>query len=719
MKKVIFTINLFLFIILGAQAQDAANVDERIANVLAQFPAEDSAELNSAMKEIEEFDEEKLYQLSKQISTEDKVDDSEAEYALMGYTAYVSKSGKETKRNEAEKAWLKALSETDDKVKASFLMSLLEIIGSNESVATLKSFLTDEDLSFKAAPTLASIGTSEAGEVLIEALKIKNDTPKEPILQALGDMKLETAVDEVTKYATQASDLEKKAALYALVNIGHPSSNDVLIKETQKEGEDFEDKKGTTSYEEYLGNLFKNGHEQEAGAFVEEFVKNTKNSPVLSRIAALKALASIKKEKSLETLAKAAYNENIEYRHAALKFAEPYINDSNTSLFTKNLKKADPEVQVSLIDFLKDYKLDKKTLKTVSKFAQKSKDSDLKQASVLALSNVKKATQQLFKILEKADKEDKPAIKKALLLNKSETLEEEIIEKLPKYSGFQKEILLEVLGERKTKSAFEVVAKEIENDDPEIKKTALKVLPEVADENSIDEQIELLESMTSEEAIEALQKSIVNSIKSSTSETAEQKVLNSFKDISEEKQHLLFPALSVVGNDEALNVVYERYEKNDDQSEEAFEALTSWTEENALDPLLSIATNEKSDDKRKERALDAYIKLVGDIDASDEQKLSYYKKAMAAKPNKDQKAAVLNQTNELISFSALSFAAEYLDDADLKQTAANTVMEIALSDETLYNEEVHDWLLQAKDLLEGPDAEYEKKSIDKFLEENQ
>ena len=134
-----------------AKAQkDERTISTRIADVLAQFPAKNEADLQTATKEMEGLGEAGLMQLAGQMVPGGKSDNSKFEYAIMGYTAHVSKPGKETLKRVAESAWCKSLSALKDKNNVSFIMSMLEVIGTDQAVSCITPYLNDAALNLKA-----------------------------------------------------------------------------------------------------------------------------------------------------------------------------------------------------------------------------------------------------------------------------------------------------------------------------------------------------------------------------------------------------------------------------------------------------------------------------------------------------------------------------------------------------------------------------------------
>ncbi len=719
MKKVslLFSFIFLMFAGLNAQ-QDVRTTTTRIADLLAQMPASNATDLNTAMKEMEHLGVGGLYQLSKQFVPDGKADNSKLQFAVMGYTTYVSAPGREQLKKDAEEAWIKALSNTNDKNITSFFMSMLEIIGSNRSVAPVSAYLNDNVLGLKAAPVLAAIGTDAAGQALTNALTTNNVLPKAVLLQALGNMKYAGALNQIDSYVKNGNADDKKAAMFALAEIGNPASADILLDQTRIAGKPFENMDATADYSYYLQRLLENGHSTEAGGLATSFVKDAAKGNVFARTAALRALVLTQKEQSLPILAKAAYDSDLEYRGAALALAAPFVNNSNLSLFTKGLKKASPAVQTSLVEFLGNYQ-DPSVLKTITRFASKSKDAGLMHASIVALGKTggASATKDLLTILKKSSEDNAPYLKEALLLVKDDNVAADLLNLLPGTSGFQKALLISVLGEKRDKNAFAAIASDLNNGDAKIKEAAFAALPAVSGAQNLDQLFNMLTSSKDQKEISAVQDAITTAL--ALSPDAEKVVMGELGRIPADQQYLLFPALSYLGNKNALDKVYSFYKNNSGAGAgKALDALVNWPNSDAMDALFNIATTSGTNNKDKESALNGYIRLIPATRSPQAEQLLYLKQAMAVATNSKQKGLIINQAGQMTgSFSALAFAAGYLDDPSLNQRAAGAVMNVGLSDPAFYGSLVRDWLTKAMDIISGQDDIYMKKSIQKFLDD--
>ena len=75
-------------------------------------------------------------------------------------------------------AYLKALEMVNERETKAFIIRQLQMLGKDECIETLASYLNDESLSGPAARALAANGSEKAGQALVAALKRRSRSPK-------------------------------------------------------------------------------------------------------------------------------------------------------------------------------------------------------------------------------------------------------------------------------------------------------------------------------------------------------------------------------------------------------------------------------------------------------------------------------------------------------------------------------------------------------------
>ncbi|MFA6041980.1 MAG: hypothetical protein WC733_10810, partial [Methylophilus sp.] len=138
----------------------------------------------------------------------------------------------------------------------------------------------------------------------------------------------------------------------------------------------------------------------------------------------------------------------------------------------------------------------------------------------------------------------------------------------------------------------------------------------------------------------------------------------------------------------------------------ALGALAAWSNASAADELINIARKTNNQSYLKQ-ALTGYLRITRTTANTPEQKLLMYRNAMALAPTVQLKQQILKGLEQAKIINAIIFAGNYLNDADLAQTAANTVMTITLAGK--YNGTIiKDLLNKTIQVIKGSDSEYQK-----------
>jgi hypothetical protein len=95
-----------------------------------------------------------------------------------------------------------------------------------------------------------------------------------------------------------------------------------------------------------------------------------------------------------------------------------------------------------------------------------------------------------------------------------------------------------------------------------------------------------------------------------------------------------------------------------------------------------------------------------------------YRKALETNPALKYKNQALKALSATQNYQAMMLAAEYMDNAETAQAAANTVLEIATKHPEFYSAEVKALLEKVAATVNDGDAVYKRKDIEKFISEN-
>lgn len=155
--------------------------------------------------------------------------DYKPRYVLHGLAVYTAQPGKEKQRGMLREALVARVNGEQPKPVRAALVSTLQTCGDKSVLPALAKLLSDEDLCDPAARAMVAIG-GDAAEHLRKALGSSSGQCKLSIVQALGDVKDEKAVDALITAASDSDETVKLTALGALARTGSPKGVETMIK---------------------------------------------------------------------------------------------------------------------------------------------------------------------------------------------------------------------------------------------------------------------------------------------------------------------------------------------------------------------------------------------------------------------------------------------------------------------------------------------------------
>lgn len=245
-------------------------------------------------------------------------------------------------------------------------------------------------------------------------------------------------------------------------------------------------------------------------------------------------------------------------------------------------------------------------------------------------------------------------------------------------------------------------------------------ITDLADIAGPADQLELIKLIAVTEngsQINNLQSALINAAnQESDPEERSSIILEAIVDITEKEKFI--PVLAKTGGTKALAFVLDMFENGDQKMREVtFNALISWRDYSASMALFEIcASGNKS---YEGPAFNGYMRQVSTAPVSDEQKLLLYRKIMPYAFSADRKNQILTRIGKLKIYPAFFFVARYLDDDETSAAAAKAAMYIALpsvsSGKGMEGDIVREILYKVLDKLSGPEAEYDKEMLSKYI----
>lgn len=582
-----------------ATAQDA-NVTE----ILKRLPAQNTAEIEEISKQILQLGPAAIQEIGGLLVPPGAGNDTPARYAISGLVQYVARGGSEEARGVVSNALLAALdSAADPEVKA-FLISQLQLTARDEAVETLGGYLADERLSDPAVRALQAIGTPAAEAKLLAALSAATDTNRVTLIEAAGRFRSEKAVEAITPFAANDNRETRLAALYALANIGHPSSADILAHAAQAEPA-YERAKAVSFYLLYARRRAEAGDRETCEQIGRGLLGNQQNNV---HCAALETLVSVLGNQAQPDLLAAMKSESGTFREAALALADRIPGEEATKQWVELLPGVSVPVRVELIRML-GKRGDASALPALMK-ALKDESEEARLAAITACARLggNEALPSLMAVTQSTtNPAEVSAMKEALLRLPMKRTLPVVSAALYLVSPPMRVALIEFLAERRAEEQAEKVFALTQDSDPAVRVAALRALEHVAGENDLPRVVDLMLVARSEDERVAAQKSVVALARGIAEPGPRADAVIQALDQLNARRSALLETLARIGGEKALDAATRDLWSPDPAAQAAaLHALTVWNGAGAIERLCSWL----ADESRRDAAAAALVKII-------------------------------------------------------------------------------------------------------------
>ncbi len=709
---------IFLLMLLAPQlllAQDQRLTKTKVADVLALLPATDNQQATRLFKEIIALGDEGLILVTDGVQPNGVNEGIPSRYGVSLLTHYAT-----TKEEKAriERAYLAALKKgTNTEVKAYFIDNL-KLVGSNESVNTLKGYINDPELFDPAVSALVSIGTADATKAISDGLNSKQAVATQvKLIKALGRLKYQPALPLISSFTSSEDILLKKQALWSVALIADATSYQVLLQQAKNVSFKNDPTEATNALVEYLHQMMLKDNNALVKEISNTLLANTTDaSQQHFRLAGLKGISKVDAEESVATLIKERSRFDEEYQKEVLKVAVSSAG-SATALkkWQKEYKKSTGSAQADILSMLAKANRNDGFVETmlVPALSSANPPPRIVAAKEIASQKNKKFTPALLDyVLRSTDATELESAKAALLQVADKDTDGLITQKLEGAQPKNKVALLQILAARRAVNQFDVIAKQTSSTDVLVKEAAFSALPNVSSGNNVSALLKMLTATENDKEIKAIQSAVISGLdKTSVA------LINEAYATQKVKVLPVLPYLNDAGSLE--KVVSTFYHGNEKEKEVAFDALINWQNNEAARSLLAIRKNE-SLKKYHAQSLKATISQTEKSSWPDDQKLLMLREIMPLAADKKEKAAVIRAAGNVRTFLSLMFVANYLDDSELSSAASRAAMQIALptadAKPGLTGIEVRKTLERMLDKLTGDDSQYERIDILTYLE---
>lgn len=723
MKKIFNTLSIVLLLTSASYAQQTPvnrSTTTKIADVLAQQPAEYQSKYLAVMKELEGFSSNDFTVLLQGLGAPG-ANNAPREFATNSYAFYVMQPGKEKLRETYVQGLLTALDKVNDKYNKAYVLETLKFCAKNESISKIATYLQDDYFTEKAARILAAIGTVEAAQALNTALKGNvNEKVATSIVTALGDLKSKEAEERIIALLGQYSNSPNfvYSALTSLSKIGGLASYDVFVKHAEGVNLGFDKTNASGLAVDYANTLFKNNNKDLAYKLATQIYQNaTVETGIGTKVAALELLVRINPNAQKKNLLRLTSDSNSILRSTALLLLGIEGSQADIKKIASSITKLSPEAQESVLSFLaaNDARF---AVPTVQKSLSKIKDSNAKVAAYKALSHLSEGTNTEFLIaqLASANEDEIAALKTLLLTTKGTDVIDIVNSTLPNADEPTQLALLDVLSNRSNSASAKQVFSLIQTGKSTVRAAAFKALPNVVNDVDFETIIDVLGAATGDEVLAAQQAAIV-ALKNNKDKS--EKVVRLAANISRSLSPTVaryFPIFAGEGGEVSLQAVKNYTGPDNPLKFDAVNALASWSNTSVLSELTTLLRTEK-DPKIFNVVFSGFIKQLNASNLPADQKTVLLKDAFQLAQTKAQRTAALSSLKATNTYLALVFASKYLQDPELSGAATDVVMNIAMDNKEFVGTDVRNWLKIAEGNLSGSESSYLKEAIVRHLAE--
>jgi HEAT repeat protein len=468
----------------------------------------------------------------------------------------------------------------------------------------------------------------------------------------------------------------------------------------------------------YARRLAEVGERDRSAGICRRLIKNY-TSPHESNIpcTALSTLVEFIGERAFNDLLSAMDTRNMDLRARALELASLFPGELATAQWIKKLSGVEAEVQAEIISML-GHRGDKSAVPVIRK-ALKSEKKAVRLAAIPAAARLggNDVLPDLFSLLPEGNEEEIEAVKLALLGYPAEKVIPEsagILEEMP---PFARSALIDLLSQRHAREHKDLVFKQALSEDEAVRTAALAGLETLVVPDDLPQLLKLILSAPGSRERRLAQNAAVAC--ANLIEDPEKRAglfLETMGTVTGEKRAALLTPLSRIGGKKALQVVIGET-KNEDPSvvEAAVRSLAAWPDIDAAGELLTLLKSGEFQ-KRNLMMVQGYVRLVRESDLSLDKKLDMLKETLNIPLEGEEKSLVLNGLAGIPTLNSLRVIIPFLDDIELKSTAARLAAVIALpragSDVGLTGGEVINVLKKSVEFMEDS---YEQERVKNYI----
>jgi HEAT repeat protein len=719
-QKYIFVILSALLVCTGTYSQEKRTIETKVADLLARMPSANIGYTEKLMNEMIGLGEQGINMICRQIVPPGTGDDTGARFAVESLSRYLSQKDMISEKQVWEKICIGFATRPKDNNIRDFFMKQLQQIGGDGSVKALESYLTDKEMCGPALSAILSIGGKEAETALAASLRNKELPCAAAVMNALAVMKSQMAVNEYIEWSSDINVNTKASAYKALAQSASPTAYPVLIKAARDVQFRWEHSAATSALLDYAKNVALKGDLKTMDKICKLVISKCNDRlTIQNKTKALEIYSRFHGINAMKELLKAAGSDDKSYRNAALQASLLIPDKEVVAKYIGFFHKAIPEAKPEIISMLGSRGDNAALPLLTSSLSSQFPAVRTEAAAALAKIEGNKAVPALIEYLKKfSDTIDQAAAKSALMAVSGHS-EIALLKPVLKDGGSAaKKSAIEMMAWNRGIEYFQELLPFTTTDDEPVRSAAYKALASLTEPADITRLIGLLASTDNKAYIADVQSALASAAgKISDPEKRSDELLKAMN--GKVQKDRIIPILARTGGQEALKTVMKEFENgNPEMRDVCFKSLTSWKDNSASAALYEICAS--GNKTFEEPAFERYVSQVKSTPMTDERKLLLYRKIMPFARSAERKNEILEELGKLKTYQSLFVVADFLVDPATSSAAANAAMYIALPSANfkagMYGTMVRDILSKARTKLTGPESEYNREMISKYLD---
>ena len=574
----------------------------------------------------------------------------------------------------SEDRWLEVLASNASVADKCNACRELQTAGTEESVPSLATMLTDPSVSHTARMALEVMPYEEAGTALREAVGKTNGLTKAGIIDSLGERQDAEAVGLLSATLADTDSHVRISASTALGKIGgSPAVEALNAAHAKAKGE--ERAIVGLSLVRCADRFAQAGQHEDATAIYEQLTQPAESRKV--RLAAFRGLLQSAGPEEHRAIAQALQADDRLLRQAAAR----QLNDLSDQAFSQlaaNLSDPPTDAQVSVLAAIRirgDRALAPHALE-----AANSEDPAVRIASIQALGIVGDVA-ALATLIDASSQEGPigKVARESLRVICDPQVDGQIVQRLQQEKDHaRRAVWVELVEARRPAGAVALLLDEATSDQSQVRSRAMAALANLAGpEDVANMAAAVLHAEKGAERDGAEKAVTLVSRQVSDPEQQAAPVVALVKRSSAVDRVALLPLLGRIGGSEARREIQAALNSGEaDLYDAGVRAICNWPDASVAEQLLALSKKAESAAHRLS-ALRAFIRVIAlPSDLPDAEKLTLLKQAMERAERDDDRNLVLQRVSAVRTVEALRFLLPYLDQPSLTQTAGVSIAEL-------------------------------------------